>query len=236
MSDVVGVDQYAVQVKAEYILATPPNTTTAEAAAAEVAEKSHENGDNNRDTNSHRDSNTNNNSKKKKNRGQNKKRPRDTYIAYGDKMCQSIVRGVACPFVLTDKGCKYNHNIKEMLATRPLDLHVMDTDGGGGGGAATWFHDDGIGCPNYTLYGYCNYGIMCRLGSFHLNMSTGQNLRREEAKGALEEDDTTETTATAIGGNKTTTFGNNGNVVMNVLSKETQLLLRKNKYPFAIRL
>ena len=67
MSDVVGVDQYAVQVKAEYILATPPNTT-AEAAAAEVVEKSHDNGDNNRDTNSHRDSNTNNNSKKKKNR------------------------------------------------------------------------------------------------------------------------------------------------------------------------
>lgn len=49
--------------------------------------------------------------------------------------------------------------------------------GGGGGGAATWFNDVGIGCPNYTLYGYCNYGIMCRLGSFHLNMSTGQNLR-----------------------------------------------------------
>ena len=198
-----------------------------------MAEKSHENGDNNRDTNSHRDSNTNNNSKKKKNRGQNKKRPRDTYIAYGDKMCQSIVRGVACPFVLTDKGCKYNHNIKEMLATRPLDLHVMDTDGSGG--AATWFHDDGVGCPNYSLYGYCNYGIMCRLGSFHLNMSTGQNLRREEAKGALKEDDTTETTATAIGVNKTTTFGNNGNVVMNVLSKETQLLLRKNKYPFVCK-
>ena len=207
MSDVV--DQYAIQVKAEYILATPPIATT----TAEVAEKHH--GDN-RDTSDNSNNNDGNEKKKKKkkDRGQNKKRPRDTVISYGDKMCRSIVRGEACPFVLTDKGCKYNHDVKEMLATRPPDLHVMDVEGGGG---ATWFDDVGIGCPNYTLRGYCNYGIMCRLGSFHLNMSTGQNLQAKET-----------TTATA------TTFGNNG-IVMNVLSKETQLLLRKNKYPFVCK-
>ena len=216
MSDVV--DQYAVQVKAEYILATPPIATT----TAEMAERPH--GDN-RDTNDFNNNNNNGNKKKKKkDRGQNKKRPRDKVISYGDKMCRSIVRGEACPFVLTDKGCKYNHDVKEMLATRPPDLHVMDVEGGGG---ATWFDDVGIGCPNYTLRGHCSYGIMCRLGSFHLNMSTGQNLRREE-KAKEEEAKETTTTATA------TTFGNNGNV-MNVLSKETQLLLRKNKYPFVCK-
>lgn len=81
-----------------------------------MAEKPHGVGDN-RDTNNN--SNINNSNKKKNRRGKNKKRPRDTVISYGDKMCQSVVCGEACPFVLTDKGCKYNHDIKEMLATRP---------------------------------------------------------------------------------------------------------------------
>ena len=54
---------------------------------------------------------------------------------------------------------------------------------------------------------FCEYGIMCRVGKCHLNMATGQNIRKSNHE-------------------------SNSVDVMNVLTKEVQTQLRKKKYPF----
>ncbi len=54
---------------------------------------------------------------------------------------------------------------------------------------------------------FCDYGIMCRVGKCHLNMATGENIRKSNHE-------------------------TNSDEVMNVLTKEVQNQLRKKKYPF----
>lgn len=104
---------------------------------------------------------------------------------------------------------------------------------------------------------------MCRVGSCHVNMSTGQNLRRDvnekesdstagevkeepkaEGRKGGEEGDTNaqNTTATVNEQNSESTEKplpgtvlNHHSDIMNVLSKGTQILLRKNKYPFVCK-
>ena len=84
-------------------------------------------------------------------------------------------------------------------------------------------------------FSYCNFGIMCRLGSCHLNMSTGQNLCRvipstlanDEWAAATESDTVNEDESQKLKPQKL-----NQQSVKNILSKDTQIKLRKNQYPF----
>ena len=80
---------------------------------------------------------------KRRNRGQNKKRPRDGKIASADKACLAVVRGQPCPYQNSPKGCKYNHDLKEMLANRPPDMFE-------GEGGARWLKG---GCPFWEMNG-----------------------------------------------------------------------------------
>mmetsp|Transcript_640 Transcript_640/g.1473 ORF Transcript_640/g.1473 Transcript_640/m.1473 type:complete len:769 (+) Transcript_640:66-2372(+) len=249
--------------------------------------------------------NKSNNNKRNRNRGQNKKRPRDAQIDNSQKACLAVIRGEVCPFETADRKCRYNHDLKEMLADRPPDIcHVV--------GGAVWLKEEG--CPVWNAKGYCDFGIMCRLGSSHVNMSTGQNLRRavdgdgketiveppssssgvsgtatDKADGVVmvenvqvevennddgaksevvkvEAENTSDEVAaedaivnTENNGDVTTTEAENVKVesntgndavlikpkpgtllghhegIKNVLSKETQIKLRKNKYPFVCK-
>lgn len=127
---------------------------------------------------------------KRKNRNlkkqMSKKRPRDARLPAEEKVCHSIIRGEKCPY---GNKCRYNHDKKSVLENRPPDLTQVEG-----------------GCPRYNTKGFCELGIMCRLGSCHINMSTGENLRDE---------------------NKV-----EPPPVMNVLSKEVQFQLRRKTYPF----
>jgi hypothetical protein len=76
---------------------------------------------------------------KSKKRGQNKKRPRDAKISSDQKACLSVIRGEECPF----QNCKFNHDLKEMLANRVEDL----TEGEKG---VEWLRGE---CPNWKLKG-----------------------------------------------------------------------------------
>ena len=60
--------------------------------------------------------------KGKKRRGQNKKRPRDSKISNEEKLCLAVVKGLTCPFETSSKGCRYSHDLKAYLSTRPADL------------------------------------------------------------------------------------------------------------------
>jgi hypothetical protein len=90
---------------------------------------------------------------------------------------------------------------------------------------------------------FCDFGITCRLGSCHVDMNTGDNLRRivddcgnetivpaRVAGGGCDSSGSGGETA----GTTTTSMGHRGDA-SNVLSKETQILLRKNKYPFVCK-
>jgi tRNA-dihydrouridine synthase 3 len=128
------------------------------------------------------------NSSSKRKKTKQKKRPRDARIEAGDKICLSIMRGKTCPFGDT---CRFSHDIKEYIATRPADI-VTET---------------GEGCHIYNKFGFCIYGAMCRFGASHINMATGDNIRKDpESQGVPP--------------------------TLNVLSKDVQIQLRKNKFPF----
>jgi tRNA-dihydrouridine synthase 3 len=124
----------------------------------------------------------------KKNTGQNKKRPRDAHTPDELKACLAMVRGDECKFA----NCRFSHDMKELLANRPDDIAEITT-----------------GCPRFNTHGYCEFGLMCRLGAAHLNMATGEN-RRQELPEEVQR----------------------GSTVMNAMSKELQTVLRKKKFPF----
>jgi len=66
-------------------------------------------------------------------------------------------------------------------------------------------------CPIYQSKGYCPFGIQCRVGSqSHVNGATGQNF--------------IVSSSTSTEANRVT--------VLNIISKDTQSLLRKKQYPF----
>ena len=116
-----------------------------------------------------------------------KKRPRDARIDDAAKVCHRIVRGEECPF---GDSCKFSHDIKEFLATRPPDIDEVEG-----------------GCPIFHLHGFCPYGVQCRIAKSHTNMATGENLRKEPENPPPPP-------------------------VMNVLPKDVQRQLWKNKFPF----
>lgn len=121
-------DPFRVQVKSEYLVTERPSIL------APIPEKSVDT-----TTTSTHETNTNNNSKGKKKRGQNKKRPRDARISTSDKACLAIIRGETCPF----ENCKYNHDLKEMMANRQLDLCEGEE-------GVEWLAGE---CPNWKLMG-----------------------------------------------------------------------------------
>lgn len=219
-------DSYTVKVKSEFVLDERPSCLVKESDAAPSTTSSDSGDVNSKDN-------------KKNNRGQNKKRPRDSKISYTDKVCLSVVRGESCPFEKSDKGCRYNHDLKEILANRPVDISE-------GEGGADWLKDE---CPFWKKNGYCQFGIMCRLGSSHINMSTGQNLCRTiDANGKAIGLTTPVSVSTEISsssllsGEEPSDKPQSGVTVlkhqmdvMNTLSKETANLLRKNKYPFVCK-
>ena len=116
-----------------------------------------------------------------------KKRPRDARPEAHEKMCHRIMKGEECPF---GDSCKFSHDVKEFIASRPADIDTVEG-----------------GCPIFRLQGFCPYGIMCRFGSSHLNMATGENLRQTPEKPPPPP-------------------------VKNVLSRDVQVQLRKKKFPF----
>ena len=129
---------------------------------------------------------------RKKRRGQNKKRPRDARIADSEKLCFRVVAGEECPYG-ADK-CRYSHDVKKALADRQPDITTVEG-----------------GCPRFNLKGYCEYGLHCRLGAEHINMATGENLRKE------------------IEGDSKATE------VVNLLPKDVQIQLRRKKFPFVCK-
>lgn len=135
--------RHIVQVKSEYVLSerppclAPPQETPPVAAAAGEAIP------NSTSTTDLGNGNTNGRNNKNKTRGQNTKRPRDSKIDFGDKACLAVVRGEVCPFLQTAKGCRYNHDLKELLANRPADLNE-------GEGGAEWLKNE---CPFWKSRG-----------------------------------------------------------------------------------
>jgi hypothetical protein len=138
---------------------------------------------------------------KKKMKGVNRKRPRDEKQDASEKICLAVIRGTKCPYGAEE--CKFSHDVKAYMATRPPDIVEVGT------------------CPIFAVYGKCMYGAMCRFGSSHINMSTGENI--ETCVVVVEKDNTTtpKSDAQPLPPNS-----------INVLPKEVQMQLRKRSYPF----
>ncbi len=211
-------DSFTVQVKSQFVLEERPSCLVHEQPSS--SENGGEDGTSKDD--------------KKANRGQNKKRPRDSKISDTDKACLAVVRGESCPFEKSGKGCRYNHDLKEMLANRPVDISE-------GEGRADWLKDK---CPFWNKNGYCQFGIMCRLGSSHINMSTGQNLCRtidESGNETIGLPTPAGQSTQASPSGEPTDKPKPGSVlkhqvdVKNIISKDSLNLLRKNKYQFVCK-
>jgi tRNA-dihydrouridine synthase 3 len=136
---------------------------------------------------------------KKKMKGVNRKRPRDEKQDASEKICLAVIRGTKCQYGAED--CKFSHDVKAYMATRPPDIVEVGT------------------CPIFAVYGKCMYGAMCRFGSSHINMSTGENIET-----CVVVDDTTTTPKSDAAPLP--------HISINVLPKEVQTQLRKRSYPF----
>ncbi|GKY95603.1 hypothetical protein MPSEU_000521600 [Mayamaea pseudoterrestris] len=173
-------DLFSLKVKPEYVLT---------ARSAVLPSLSATNGDtvgrqpDDRDT---KDSRSDKKGKKKKQRGMNKKRPRDKRIDQAEKLCAAVLNGGSCTY---GDSCRFSHDVKAYLANRPDDIKEVEG-----------------GCPNFNVHGKCCHGVMCRLGSSHVNMSTGENLIKEVTS--------------------------QPKPVMNLLDKNVQQQLRRNNYVF----
>jgi hypothetical protein len=176
---------YSTRVKPEYILSQPPihRSTEVDAATAVTHNNTAEEHASSKKINNHK-----------------KRRPKDDKVDSAFKLCLAIIQGRVCPY---GDSCKYSHDMKDMLAQRPVDIMA----------------EIPLSCPLYSRKGYCPFGIQCRFGASHLNLATGQNFsmctKLEE-----EEGDTAVTTTTTT-----------STTVYNSLSKDTQSLLRKKQYP-----
>ena len=90
-------------------------------------------------------------------RGMNKHRKPFKPTTHADqKICAAVSDGRECPF---GNDCKFSHDLAAAIASRLPDL--------------------GEECPIYTLRGHCRFGVHCRFGSVHLDMTTGANLRKD---------------------------------------------------------
>jgi len=135
------------------------------------------------------------NQQQKKNRHKknvkDSKRARDETETLSDtKVCKQFMVGKVCPF---GDACIYSHDMKEMISMREDDIKEIEG-----------------GCPHFNLKGQCPYGLACRVGSCHLNLSTGTNLTKE-VDAAVKDEET----------------------VKNHISFDVLTLLRKNQYKFS---
>jgi tRNA-dihydrouridine synthase 3 len=197
-----GDDPHSLKVKPEYVLSARADSL----GPIPVVDMPEGPGDD-------RDNDSNNGDrrgkKKRRSRGQNKKRPRDSRQDDSEKLCLKIIGGeTACPY---GEDCRFSHDLKGYMATRPTDI-VELTEAMGGS------------CPNYKSMGYCIYGAMCRVGSCHIN-KTGDNLRNEKDTSSGEEKDVSSSS-------DVDTSPLSGNDTSNILPRDVQFQLRKNKYPF----
>ena len=134
--------RFIVRVKSEYVLSErPPCLSPLQEQEPPPVKPSEVLTDNANNTGQNNDGHGV--TKNRKTRGQNTKRPRDSKIEFGDKACLAVVRGEPCPFLQSAKGCRYNHDLKEMLANRPLDLNE-------GEGGAEWLKNE---CPFWKSRG-----------------------------------------------------------------------------------
>jgi tRNA-dihydrouridine synthase 3 len=136
-------DRYSLKVKSDFVLSErAPSLTPMEkvedTGGAKVDDRDRQSG-------------------KKRKSGKNKKRPRDARQDDSEKVCMSVIRGDKCTF---GDGCKFSHDIKAYMATRPTDITEVE------------------GCPNYNLHGYCIFGVACRFGGCHIS-KTGENIHKD---------------------------------------------------------
>lgn len=122
---------------------------------------------------------------KKTKKGRNPKRPRDTRIDHASKFCLAILRGEVCQY--GDK-CRFPHDLNAFMASRPADIKEIGD------------------CPIFAARGKCPYGVLCRVGTNHVDSITGQNIVEQKECVRVE--------------------------VVNGISKELQNQLRKKSYPF----
>ena len=203
-------DYYSVQVKAEFIAperascltpllaVKPDNSNSNSRSNSQEKEKEQPNGDPNPVASANNNNKKNNSNKKM--RGMNKKRPRDAKASVRDKVCLSVLQGDKCPMEEKGQPCQYNQDLKPLLADRPADIQLLETQ------TQTQTQTS---CPYYKLYGKCPFGLLCRVGKTHLNMSTGQNIQRHVDEPPKP--------------------------VVNELKKDVQWQLRKNQYPFVCK-
>ena len=114
----------------------------------------------------------------------NKKRPRESRPDAADRLCSFVARGDICPW---GASCQYTHDPLEYLSRKPADIGPV--------------------CYQFSKFGRCSNGIMCRFGSQHIDFATGQNITRAPEHGGVVEKQ-----------------------LINVLKKEVQVSLRKKSY------
>ena len=102
--------------------------------------------------------------------------------------------GKPCPF---GSECKYSHDLKEMLALREDDIKEVEG-----------------GCPRFQKFGFCPFGLSCRVGACHLNLATGENITlNKRAEGGMNFEDE----------------------VQNIVPYNVMTTRRRNKYPFVCK-
>jgi hypothetical protein len=67
-----------------------------------------------------------------------------------DRLCSYTSKSQNCPW---GTGCQYSHDPKDFLSRKPADISNF--------------------CYQYSVFGECENGIMCRYGSHHINYETG---------------------------------------------------------------
>ena len=141
----------------------------------------------------------------KKRRGLNKKRPRDVREEASEKVCMAVLRGATCPF---GENCRFSHDLKGYMATRPSDITELVEAMGGI-------------CPAYKNSGYCFYGAMCRMGFCHIT-KRGENVRNEEVMAERRKENGDDADEKALEGLHGGT----------ILPRDVVTQLRKKTYPF----
>lgn len=183
-SDSRDSDPFEVRVKPDYIL-----KDRAESLGPIPEDRQGEDARGDRGNNGHDDD-----SKKKNNRKNKKKRARDERQDSAEKMCMAVMKGKTCPY--GDEKCRFSHDIKAFMASRPEDIKEVEG-----------------GCPLFQKYGFCIYGIACRLGGSHITKS-GDNIRKTVEEGGGENKPVADEALSFL------------------LPKDVQIQLRKKKYDF----
>ena len=231
---------YVVKVKPEFILKERPP----QLSPIDVEKNDTSSSNNNNDRRDDRNRYDKKGNRKKRSGGMNRKRPRDVKASNESKLCLSVIRGEICSY---GDSCKYSHDLKSILADRPPDIaqfpktkskmNHLDTEGDASNTSLKEIINNDknavendqkrdeeekiekeYSCPNFALFGRCDFAIMCRVGTCHLNMSTGQNITRSDA---------------II--NDKNQLVLKCKSVSNSLRKEVQQQLRKRKYPFVCK-